>query len=184
MQWLGLRLRFDLAPILNAWKSPRLCRGSPERGVRCRPEAHRARQSLGLELHPLHAADCVFGGVLLAASPSKYNSANPGNRTANRSGDNMKYTTAVLLALLLAACGGESTSMTASDESSGTEEFSVSDSGVKTKKVEGFGGVIAESYGDSQEWWAEEERPNEDAPMSSSSSSTMSGLPRWRVSAA
>jgi len=39
-----------------------------------------------------------------------------------------------------------------------------SDSGVKTKEVEGFGGVIAESYEDSQEWWAPEELPNEDAP--------------------
>lgn len=118
----------------------------------------------GAMIRRARLVSCVFGGVLLAASPSKYNSTNLGNRTVNRTGDNVKYTTAVLLALLLAACGGESTSMTASDESSGTEEFSVSDSGVKTKNVEGFGGVIAESYGDSQEWWAEEERPNEDAP--------------------
>jgi arylsulfatase A-like enzyme len=35
---------------------------------------------------------------------------------------------------------------------------------VKTKKVEGFGGVIAERYEDSKEWWPPEERPNEDAP--------------------
>jgi arylsulfatase len=34
----------------------------------------------------------------------------------------------------------------------------------KTKKVEGFGGVIAESYADSKEWWAPETRPPEGAP--------------------
>jgi arylsulfatase len=39
-----------------------------------------------------------------------------------------------------------------------------SDTGVKTKTIEGFGGVIAESYKDSQEWWAPEELPNKDAP--------------------
>jgi arylsulfatase len=36
--------------------------------------------------------------------------------------------------------------------------------GSKTKTVEGFGGVIAESYEDSEEWWEEYEVPNEDAP--------------------
>ena len=41
---------------------------------------------------------------------------------------------------------------------------SESSSGVRTKAVEGFGGVIAESYEDSVEWWPEEPRPNEDAP--------------------
>ena len=34
----------------------------------------------------------------------------------------------------------------------------------KTKKVDGFGGVIAKSYSDSKEWWAPEELPNKDAP--------------------
>lgn len=34
----------------------------------------------------------------------------------------------------------------------------------KTKKVEGFGGVIAESYSNSKEWWPPEKRPNKDAP--------------------
>jgi arylsulfatase len=68
---------------------------------------------------------------------------------------------AVITALFfLAACGGESTT-----ESSPAEaEFSVSDSGVKTKNVEGFGGVIAESYEDSKEWWAPYKEPKEDAP--------------------
>jgi len=35
---------------------------------------------------------------------------------------------------------------------------------VWTKTVEGFGGVIAERYEDSREWWAEEETPDPDAP--------------------
>ena len=66
--------------------------------------------------------------------------------------------------LLLAACGGETSTDPGSAESSATEEFTVSDSGVKTKNVEGFGGVIAESYSDSKEWWPAEERPKEGAP--------------------
>ena len=35
---------------------------------------------------------------------------------------------------------------------------------VKTKTIEGFGGVIAEKYGDSKEWWPPELRPPEGAP--------------------
>ncbi|MCP4767383.1 MAG: hypothetical protein GY875_14035 [Gammaproteobacteria bacterium] len=35
---------------------------------------------------------------------------------------------------------------------------------VRTKKVEGFGGVIARDYDHSKEWWAPEKRPNEDSP--------------------
>ena len=38
------------------------------------------------------------------------------------------------------------------------------DSGVKTKKVEGFGGIIAKKYEDSKEWWAEPVRAPEGAP--------------------
>ena len=34
----------------------------------------------------------------------------------------------------------------------------------KTKKVEGFGGVIAKKYEDSKEWWAPETRPPKGAP--------------------
>jgi len=34
----------------------------------------------------------------------------------------------------------------------------------ETKKVEGFGGVIAKSYEDSKEWWAPEMRPPEGSP--------------------
>ena len=36
--------------------------------------------------------------------------------------------------------------------------------GVKTKQVEGFGGVIAERYDESEEWWPDYEEPNKDAP--------------------
>ena len=76
----------------------------------------------------------------------------------------MKPLLSIFLAFLLAACGGESSTDTVSDEPSAVEEFSVSDSGVKTKNVEGFGGVIAESYADSKEWWAPYKKPKEDAP--------------------
>jgi len=76
----------------------------------------------------------------------------------------MKYISTFILALALSACGGESTTDAGNNESPATPEFSVSESGVKTKNVEGFGGVIAESYQDSQEWWAAEERPKEGSP--------------------
>jgi len=76
----------------------------------------------------------------------------------------MKYITVVLLALSLASCGGESTTEKDGEDSPAADGFSISDAGVKTRSVEGFGGVMAENYADSQEWWAEEERPNEDAP--------------------
>jgi len=69
-----------------------------------------------------------------------------------------------LAAAVMVGCTNESTSDPETETAPATPEFSVSESGVKTKNVEGFGGVIAESYSDSQEWWAAEERPNEDAP--------------------
>ncbi|TDJ35715.1 MAG: arylsulfatase [Gammaproteobacteria bacterium] len=72
--------------------------------------------------------------------------------------------TSILAFFALAACGGERAGDAVTADASSEPEFSVSESGVKTKHVEGFGGVIAESYADSQEWWAEEELPNEDAP--------------------
>ena len=70
----------------------------------------------------------------------------------------------VLTLFTLAACGGEPAGEAEPANATSEPEFSVSESGVKTKNIEGFGGVIAESYADSQEWWAEEELPNEDAP--------------------
>jgi len=75
-----------------------------------------------------------------------------------------KTTVSMVTILLLAACGSGTSTDSDSAESSPTEEFSVSESGVKTKNVEGFGGVIAESYSDSQEWWADYKEPKEDAP--------------------
>ena len=70
----------------------------------------------------------------------------------------------ILAALFLAACGAETSTETAAESPSATEEFSVSDSGIKTKTVDGFEGVIAENYSDSQEWWADYKVPKEDAP--------------------
>ena len=70
----------------------------------------------------------------------------------------------VLALFALAACGGEPAGEAEPANATNEPEFSVSESGVKTKNIEGFGGVIAERYADSQEWWAEEELPNEDAP--------------------
>ncbi len=35
---------------------------------------------------------------------------------------------------------------------------------VKTKQVEGFGGVIAKNYVESKEWWPPEKHPKKDAP--------------------
>jgi arylsulfatase len=40
----------------------------------------------------------------------------------------------------------------------------IAQTGPKTKTVEGFGGVIAEKYEDSKEWWPPEKRPPEGAP--------------------
>ena len=65
----------------------------------------------------------------------------------------MKHTIPIALVFALSACGGQPAT-----------EFSTSESGVRTKNFEGFGGVIAESYDDSQEWWAEQERPKEGSP--------------------
>jgi arylsulfatase len=76
----------------------------------------------------------------------------------------MKYVTTFVLLLMLSACGGESTTETATEDAPAVEELSVSETGVKTKNVEGFGGVIAESYDDSQEWWPPEKRPKEGSP--------------------
>ncbi len=76
----------------------------------------------------------------------------------------MKNISALILALALSACGVDSGTDTGDDDSSTTPEFSVSESGVKTKNVEGFEGVIAESYSDSQEWWPPYDEPKEDAP--------------------
>ncbi len=40
----------------------------------------------------------------------------------------------------------------------------ITEAAVKTRQVEGFGGVIARTYEESEQWWPEEVRPQEDAP--------------------
>ena len=75
----------------------------------------------------------------------------------------MKYSIFLILVLALSACGDSATD-SASNNSSKSDEFSVSASGVKTKSVAGFGGIIAESYSDSEEWWAAEELPKDGSP--------------------
>ena len=67
--------------------------------------------------------------------------------------------------LLLAACGNDSsTDAETGGASTATESSSIESSGVRTKDVEGFGGVIAKKFEDSQEWWAPEELPQEGSP--------------------
>jgi arylsulfatase len=74
----------------------------------------------------------------------------------------INFLVVVTLGLTLAACGAQPDTSTSSAESENAA-FEVID-GVKTKKVEGFGGVIAESYDDSKEWWPEYVKPKKDAP--------------------
>ena len=80
----------------------------------------------------------------------------------------MKNVSIAVCLLALCACGGES--MTDSGSGAGPEsgaseaQFSTSESGAKIKNVPGFGGVLAERYADSEEWWAPYKVPNEEAP--------------------
>jgi len=76
----------------------------------------------------------------------------------------MKYICTFILALALSACGVDSGTDAGDGAPSATPEFSVSESGVKSKHVEGFGGVITESYDDSKEWWPPEQLPKEGSP--------------------
>jgi len=73
-----------------------------------------------------------------------------------------------LLALFLVACGNEEDQQTEAPAPTPQQEVTEAapepTGDVKTKDVEGFGGVIAKKYEDSQEWWAPEKRPNKDAP--------------------
>ena len=71
----------------------------------------------------------------------------------------------LLTSMFLAACtqptgGGNDQPAAGSDD--GSEIVMVD--GVKKKRIEGFGGIIAESYDESEEWWPPYEEPNEDAP--------------------
>ncbi len=56
----------------------------------------------------------------------------------------------------------QSTDSDAAVESTDLESTTIN--GVKTKNVEGFGGVIAENYSDFQELWAEDILPAADSP--------------------
>lgn len=64
--------------------------------------------------------------------------------------DNLRQLMAVSFALLITACGQQGDSSQGSDTTPNTtpSEFSVNADGVKTKNVEGFGGVIAERAAD------------------------------------
>jgi arylsulfatase len=72
------------------------------------------------------------------------------------------YIFVFVIGLTLSACEAPPATNTESADAADSE-FEVIN-GVKTKNVAGFGGVIAESYQDSEEWWAPYETPNEDAP--------------------
>ncbi|MGI9342292.1 MAG: hypothetical protein ACR2QV_05545, partial [Gammaproteobacteria bacterium] len=82
------------------------------------------------------------------------------------------YVIALSSALFLTACGGgqpPSTTESDGDSNRAGEPAAPDDGirmvdGVKTKSVPGFGGVIAESYEDSEEWWAPYKEPKADAP--------------------
>ena len=76
----------------------------------------------------------------------------------------MKKLIALVIVVLASACTSDPAPDDASEGPAAQSEFAISDSGVKTKNVEGFGGVIAESYQDSQEWWPPEQRPREGSP--------------------
>ena len=67
-------------------------------------------------------------------------------------------------ALLLGACS-PSGDQAQAPSSPDTPQFGVQEiDGVKQKTIEGFGGVIAERYADSEEWWAPYVEPKADAP--------------------
>jgi len=67
-------------------------------------------------------------------------------------------------ALLLGACA-PSGDQAQAPSSPDTAQFGVQEiDGVKQKTIEGFGGVIAERYEDSEEWWAPYVEPKADAP--------------------
>ena len=53
---------------------------------------------------------------------------------------------ATLILLFLTACAGTPLGATDSNSESNEASFSVSDDGVKTKNVDGFGGIIAKRY--------------------------------------
>ena len=68
-----------------------------------------------------------------------------------------------VMALSLTACEKDE-SKTVTTETTETTAPAEQTSAFRTKKVEGFGGVIAKKYSDSKEWWAPEKRPKKSAP--------------------
>ena len=87
------------------------------------------------------------------------------------------------MALSLAACSAEMADDTGGHAAGAGSEIVMVD-GVKKKKIEGFGGIIAESYDESEEWWPETKNRTRMRRTSSSSCSTMSASPRSAASAA
>jgi len=66
---------------------------------------------------------------------------------------------------ILAACAEpQSVNVEPATAESSEETGIVMIDGVKKKRIEGFGGIIAESYEDSEEWWPAYQEPKPDAP--------------------
>jgi arylsulfatase A-like enzyme len=76
----------------------------------------------------------------------------------------MKYRPIFILPSLLFVFNDVSALDGEVDTSSNNAEVAISDSAIKTKSVDGFGGVIAKKYSDSKEWWAAEKRPKKGSP--------------------
>jgi arylsulfatase len=76
----------------------------------------------------------------------------------------MKKLYALAAVIFLAACTSDRAVDVQSEDTGPEFEYSVSESGARLKRIEGFGGVIAERYEDSQEWWPEEQTPKEGSP--------------------
>jgi len=77
----------------------------------------------------------------------------------------IRATCAVFVCIALAACDARAPrAADPNGQNAGAGSEIVMIDGVKTKKVEGFGGVIAENYQDSQEWWPQEQQPKEGSP--------------------
>ncbi len=75
-----------------------------------------------------------------------------------------KLIVSAVLCLALNACGNSSDAPLHTESSASSNPVFETIDGVKTKNIEGFGGVIAKSYSDSEEWWAPYEEPKDDAP--------------------
>ena len=76
----------------------------------------------------------------------------------------LKIIVPFIIAFSLAACESSGTSGDTDPGAAGSKSSITVVDGVKVKNIEGFGGVISESYSDSQEWWAAEERPKDGSP--------------------